>query len=50
MILGITNALNEPVMEPVSPYNLRQILLVRTAQIIDAMSGQGNIKHSDEGK
>jgi len=48
LILSITDALNESVQEPSSPYNLRKLLLVRTAQVLDAMSSQDTTKDKDK--
>ena len=38
MILSITDALRESALEPSTNYNIRKLLLVRTAQVLDAMS------------
>jgi hypothetical protein len=40
LILSITDALKQSIQEPSSTYNIRKLLLVRTAQVLDAMSSQ----------
>ncbi len=42
LIMSITEALNEAIQGPESTTNMRKLLLVRTAQVLDAMNGQND--------
>ena len=49
MILSITDSLRESALDPSTNYNIRKLLLVRTAQVLDAMSSPQNDDSEKDG-